>query len=83
MSAEDDLQLPDGLDDDFEDLGDFGDDLGDLGGDLADFDNAPPVEEETKGVSRFQMIEYLNQREWPGTERSQPSQHASRATSRT
>ncbi|CAE7446276.1 pkd2 [Symbiodinium necroappetens] len=64
MSAEDDLQLPDGLDDDFEDLGDFGDDLGDLGGDLADFDNAPPVEEETKGVSRFQMIEYLNQREW-------------------
>ena len=68
MSTEDDLQLPDGLDDDFGDLGDLGDDLGDLGGDLADFENAPPVEEATKGVTRFQMIEYLNQREWPGTE---------------
>ena len=62
MSAEDD-ELPDGLDD----LGDLGDDLGELGGDLGDFEEAPPAtEEDTKGVTRFQMIEYMNQREWRG-----------------
>ena len=61
MSAEED-ELPDGLDD-----LDLGDDLGDVGGDLGDFE-APPVEEDTKGVTRFQMIEYMNQRAWPQPE---------------
>jgi hypothetical protein len=46
------------------DLGEFGDDAdGTLTGDL---DDAVPidVELEEKGPTRFQMIEYMNQREW-------------------
>lgn len=48
------------------DLGDADLDLGALGDEFGD--DAVPVnveaEEVEKGVTRFQMIEYLNQREW-------------------
>ena len=65
MSADDNDELPDG----FDFGGEFGDDLGDLGGDMGDFEEAPPpVEQNAKGVTRFQMIEYLSQREWQGPE---------------
>ena len=49
------------------DLGEFGDD-GTLTGDLEDDAVPIDVEVEEKGPTRFQMIEYMNQREWLGAQ---------------
>lgn len=55
----DEDDLPDGLEGSL-DLGEFGDETGDLEDDAVPID----VVVEEKGPTRFQMIEYMNQREW-------------------